>query len=828
MNWTNVKLILAREVRDQLRDRRTLFMIAVLPMLLYPLLGMSFFQVAQFLREQPTRVLVIDLPEVAGLPPLVENQHFAAALFPEKPERAKLLHVDLCDAAPAADAPAAAAPAESDRTEATNPPGGANEADATNAHDRTDVPADSSDPLLTELLTGRASPADGDRCGTTLADIRYALDERRYDVVVVFPPDFAARMKAFRAAMHTASAGPQPGESPAGSGPANSGPADTTSTTGTPSAGLATVRQALADDAVPHPTLFHNSARETSQIALLRIDNVLAEWDQQIGEEILRQCHLPPTAAKPFRVVDEDVAEGGHREIALWSKILPFVLLLWALTGAFYPAVDLCAGEKERGTLETLLSSPAERSEIVWGKLLTVMLFSIATAVLNLLSMGLTGAFVVRHMPDFGPPPLLAVVWLLIALVPVSALFSGLCLALAALARSSKEGQYYLMPLVLVTMPLTILPMSPGVELNLGNSLIPVTGIVLLLRTLLEGNYALAALYAPPVVAITLTCCLLAVRWAADQFNSESVLFRESERLDMGLWLRSLLRDRDNTPSVAEALACGVLILMVHFFMSLSLPPMHGFHDFVVLALVSQLVVILTPSLLMTTMLTRRPAQTLLLHWPPVASVAVAFLLAVAIHPLAFLLQTIVTKIYPVNDQVTQQLRELLGGEMPLGLLLVVVAVVPAICEELAFRGFILSGLRHLGHKWRAIILTSIFFGVTHPIFQQSLVACVVGVLLGFIAVQTGSILPGIVFHMVHNGLGVLVPRQLPLWLADHPALRWLVHSTAPDDYHFTPLALLLSAAASGLLLVWFQRLAYARTEEESLQEAISQQTVRA
>ena len=273
--------------------------------------------------------------------------------------------------------------------------------------------------------------------------------------------------------------------------------------------------------------------------------------------------------------------------MALWSKILPFVLLLWALTGAFYPAVDLCAGEKERGTLETLLSSPAERSEIVWGKLLTVMLFSIATAVLNLLSMGLTGALVVRHMPDFGPPPLLAIVWLLIALVPVSALFSGLCLALAALARSTKEGQYYLMPLVLVTMPLTILPMSPGVELNLGNSLIPVTGIVLLLRTLLEGNYAAGGALCSagggrdarpaacwpsagrPISSIPKACCSAKASgwtWAC--------------------WLRSLLRDRDDTPSVAEALACGVLILMIHFFMSLSLPPMHGFHDLVVLALV--------------------------------------------------------------------------------------------------------------------------------------------------------------------------------------------------------------------------------------------------
>ena len=72
-----------------------------------------------------------------------------------------------------------------------------------------------------------------------------------------------------------------------------------------------------------------------------------------------------------------------------------------------------------------------------------------------------------------GLPPLLACVWLLLALLPVSALFSALCLALAAFARSTKEGQYYLMPLLLVTMPLVILPMAPGVELNLGNSLIP-------------------------------------------------------------------------------------------------------------------------------------------------------------------------------------------------------------------------------------------------------------------------------------------------------------------------------------------------------------------
>src|SRR5256885_3346241 len=70
-SWATVKLIWLREVRDQLRDRRTLFMIAVLPLLLYPLLGMSFLQVAQFLQEHPMKVLVVGMKPVAGLPPLV-------------------------------------------------------------------------------------------------------------------------------------------------------------------------------------------------------------------------------------------------------------------------------------------------------------------------------------------------------------------------------------------------------------------------------------------------------------------------------------------------------------------------------------------------------------------------------------------------------------------------------------------------------------------------------------------------------------------------------------------------------------------------------------
>lgn len=733
MNWSNVKLILAREIRDQLRDRRTLFMIAVLPLFLYPLLGMSFFQVAQFMREHPIRVLVLDAPQDTALPPLVEGDRFAADLFHD-PDR-----IDLVQVTSRPDNPAAGQP---------------------------------DDPRV------RA---------------REEMQAGGFDVVVAFPPDFSERYTRFSAALEAAHSDREP--------------------------------VAESQFELPDVIVYPNLSRDASLAAYRRVADLLSNWRDEIARRSLAASHVPAAAAKPFQIGTRDVAQAGQHTAAAWSKILPFVLLLWALTGAFYPAVDLCAGEKERGTLETLLSSPAERLEIVWGKLLTIMLFSIATAVLNLASLAVTGALVLSQLPNMGPPPALAFVWLLIALIPMSALFAALCLALAALARSTREGQYYLMPLVLVTMPLVVLPMAPGVELNLGNSLIPITGVVLLLRAMLEGNFLAVVPYAPVVVAVTLSCCLLAIRWATNQFNRESVLFRESERWDVGLWLRHLVRDRGATPSFAEAMFCGMLILLIKFFMSFAMVTPNSFAAFVMMAAVTQLVVIATPALLMTVMLTRSPRQTLLLRRPAWRASALAVLLAVALHPTINLLQVIVSRVYPINQQVAASLNRLILETDNLGLLLFVIAVLPALCEELAFRGFILSGLRHMGHKWSAIMITSVFFGAAHVLFQQSVIAFLVGLILGFIAVQAGSLLPCVLFHAVHNSMAVLVHRLIAALGDEAHWLDWLVRDTAGEEqlYHWPVIA--LGALVSAAILYWFHRMPYARTPEESLQEAIEHQT---
>jgi sodium transport system permease protein len=595
----------------------------------------------------------------------------------------------------------------------------------------------------------------------------------KHDVVISFPPGFAARMREEKKLLAE-----RPAEAPA--------TVD------------ADAKKFAAD-------VYWNEAKEKSKIGYARVMDVLLRWREEAVASNLTASHLPPTAARPFWIQSEDVSPPQQRSAATWARVLPFVLLIWALTGAFYPAVDLCAGEKERGTLETLLSSPAERTEIVWGKLLTIMIFSMVTSLLNLISMGITGSLVLSQAMSQGPPPISAIIWLLVALPPVAALFSALCLALAAFARSTKEGQYYLMPLVLGVMPLTILPMAPGVELNLGYSLIPVTGVVLLLRTMLEGNYAVAAPFIVPVAGVTLVCCHFAIRWATDQFNSESVLFRESERLDLGLWLKQLVEKREGTPSPAEAVFCGVLILLLEFFVNLRLA--QGSTDNVALYTVGlQLGVVAAPALIMTVMLTNSAQATLLLRWPRWQMVLAAILLAVTLHPAASALRAVVMRVYPVNEHVAEKLAGLTKNMSQLWLLLL--WLIPPLCEELTFRGFILSGLQRMGRPWRAIIISSLFFGATHTILQQSLIATVFGTVLAYLAVQSGSLLPSLLFHLIHNGLSLFVDERLcDKKTIEDLSLGWLIDLDSSWEQLYRWPVVAVGVLIAGGVIWWLKHL---------------------
>jgi sodium transport system permease protein len=291
---------------------------------------------------------------------------------------------------------------------------------------------------------------------------------------------------------------------------------------------------------------------------------------------------------------------------------------------------------------------------------------------------------------------------------------------------------------------------------------------MLLLRELIQGNYSQAAACVLPVVAVTLAACWVAVRWAIDQFNRESVLFRESERLDLGLWLKHLIQDRPATPTVAMGVTCGVMILVLRFFASLATPLPTTTNGLLVVQVASMIAIVAMPGLLMAVVLTRSPRRSLLLNRPRLGALTVAGLLAVTLHPVVIAFHRQLAELYHFDQRALAGFADLLEGIQPWQAL-AVFALLPAVCEELVFRGFILTGLRQSGSLWRAIALSAVFFGLAHLTAQQSIGAVVLGLVLGVIAVRTGSLWPGVLFHLIHNALTIGLVE-----LAAHPATQWL------------------------------------------------------
>ena len=250
--------------------------------------------------------------------------------------------------------------------------------------------------------------------------------------------------------------------------------------------------------------------------------------------------------------------------------------------------------------------------------------------------------------------------------------------------------------------------------------------------------------------------------------------------------------------------------------------PAEGFGDFVSSTLMIQLIVVVAPVLLLTLLLARSFRQTLILKSPPWFAVPAAAALAVVLHPSVHALSLAVMRLYPLGETMGDKLEamEQMFVGVPLWQLLLLLAVTPAICEELAFRGFILSGLRHLGHKWRAIVYSAMLFGFSHGILQQSLTASLVGVVIGYLAVQSGSLWPGVVFHLVHNSIPVTISWMGQGTFDRYPMLRSLFGASDQTGTLYGWPAVLVSVVLATLILLSFQLLTHPKSEEEQQREA--------
>jgi sodium transport system permease protein len=718
MRWSIIRLIWARELRDQLRDRRTVFMIVGLPVLLYPLLGFAVLRLAQGFLSQPSTVGI-----VRGAGPSTDFP----ARMPAGAGRDALPPVGWLTLA--------GAPAPSWARVA----GAAALVEA--GHRTLDY--------LPLVRAGRLAPAYREAAADVLhlkvelvdpGEAEQELTDKKVDVLLSAPPDFFARLaRGERPPLH--------------------------------------VKQRPRDD--------------RSRQAAARLAGLLEQWKRDLKNVRLARRGLPGSFDEVFEVQDPATAAaaagGGKSFFEVILRVFPFLLVMWSLAGALYPAVDVCAGEKERGTMETLLISPAGREEIVLGKFLTIWVFSAGTSLLNLVSMGLSTWFMGPQIPQgaFSPAALL---WCMLLVLPLSAFFSAISLAVGAYARSTKEGQYYLMPLFLVTMPLIFLTLAPGVELNPFYSMVPVTGVGLLMQRLMTapGADRVPWLYFVPVLAPIVLYSWLALRWAIEQFQREEVLFREAERLDVRLWLRRLLRDKEPLPTAGQALFCFGLLLVLRWLSA----GLGADSALPVRSSVIDLAFVAAPPLFMALLLTTRPRTSLNLARPRLPYLLAAGLLL----PLAELVRQALTRLPGLLDLLQAHQAHVADsyGGPDRGLAwagyLLALAVLPAVCEEVAFRGLILNGLRRRFRPWTAVLLSSFLFAAFHTNVFAAAPLFVLGVVLGLLALYSGSVWPGV---LLHAGCRLLLLGGPVLALGDPAGV------SLPD----APLVLLLAGAALGAVL---------------------------
>ena len=808
MSWKNVRLIFQREVRDQLRDRRTIFMVAVLPLLLYPALGIGMFQMITLFSEQPRTVVILGEQHLPKHPQLLQDNKFVSNYFRIPANAEKLIVVT--------DKPATENEGKTEtQTESENEQLElidlareirvkveerqqleAQKDEAEQAVGRiertlariekgkeTRVKSDERRQLQAEQQKAKNANEELARIDKQLRvvnrNLSKSLAKSKIQVLIVIPDGFAENVDEVnrKLAEHTLDSAEQ------------------------------------VDYA--RPTMVYNQADEKSSIAYRRVREAMDSWEEIILQQRLKKANLPPTLFKAVNPDAVDLAEQDQIAANMWSKLFPALLVIMTVTGAFYPAVDLAAGEKERGTMETLLICPATRSEIVLGKFLTVMLFSASTALLNLASMGVTGGYMasmagsmaVKQMGDIPFPSGSALLWLMVLLIPLAALFSALCLALATFARSTKEGQYYLTPLLMITMGLTVFCVLPGVEITPFRSIMPVIGVALLLKALLLSTAHEGALYLYmiPVLVTSIGYSLLALWWAIELFKREDVLFRESERFELRLWIQHILRDKEATPSFTEAGFCFVTIMLLNFasmkFMGQAISngleenPTAGIGGLMMkLLIIQQLVIIATPALIMGIMLTTSVIRTFRIQMPRLSMLGIAAVLPLALHVVSLELQLSLTWFFPdlKNTGIQETLSMMTDVTQPLWFVLLAFAVSPAICEEIAFRGFILSGFRHSKRVGLAIILSALTFGIMHMIPQQVFNATLLGLVLGLIAIRSGSLLPCILFHFIYNSLGVLHGRCSTMW-----------NEKLPDAIENGPLSLFVQLDATALHYRW-------------------------
>jgi len=286
----------------------------------------------------------------------------------------------------------------------------------------------------------------------------------------------------------------------------------------------------LSNDKTAQVSIGYYQNDDKSELAKGRLQQFFDEYRDKMARAALTARGMPTNLLEPFTVTASNIAPPSKVSAAAIGGWILYMVIIFSFSGAMYPAMDTTAGEKERGTLETILSSPVSRTDLVLGKFLMVMTVSIVTTALSLTSMGASIAWAGRSAGGgadaafklgFDPSSIIAIV---ILLVPLAVLFAVVEIAVALLAKSYREAQTYVSPLMFLVIVPAIVGALPGVELNWETALIPILNVSLVSKEIFAATYHWS--YIALIFATTCIYAAIGIAAAVHMFNREDVLFR--------------------------------------------------------------------------------------------------------------------------------------------------------------------------------------------------------------------------------------------------------------------------------------------------------------
>jgi sodium transport system permease protein len=507
--------------------------------------------------------------------------------------------------------------------------------------------------------------------------------------------------------------------------------------------------------------LLLDRSRSTSETAQRKLDRLLDDYEQWVIQARLEARGVPATMLRPLRTVTEDVAPPDRRLGRVLSMMLPMMLLFAGMMGAFFPAVNATTAERELGTLETLLVTPATKMELLVAKSGLVLLSGLMTAALNMVSMTLV---LWRTFSMAGPttealsldPMALGLAYL--AAVPAVIFCASASLVVGLFARNYREANAYGTPIFFLPMAPMLLSLTEP-KTTPGLLITPIINTSIVIRDVLTGH-ATAGAFALAFGSSCLYAGLL-LSVAARLFKTEDLVNPAWEPLSMK-GLRGAARTRKpRLPAVDEALTLFAVSMLLLFYVS----PSWQKHGFLAMLAGNELLLIAAPALLFAWLGRYRWVETFAWRKPTAAQLVAAVLIGVGVLPWIWALMNLPWFKSAADSEMSKAMMKLVLPALRDQPILTVLAVglLAGICEELLYRGPLQTALLRRLPVGFALALGALLFALAHMDVSGMLFRTILGFILGWMVWRGGSLFPAMLMHMtVDSTQMALLAWRLP------------------------------------------------------------------